>query len=1022
MSSVFETVRIIRVFVSSPGDVAAERAVMAELVEAINRTDGKTHGIRLELFTWEDDVTPQIGPKPQQVVDSQTPAYDIYVGIMSTRFGSPAGRYGSGTEKEFKDALKQWKAAGSPWITFYFDDAPSLSSDPADVEQYLKVCQFRKGLQKQGLYTTYKGVRDSKDSFYDKVSLHLRKIIQHLMTLQDDQRPQSEPQPSTDMRKVHEPTIPPEYIDWLLGRCGEVELMGLEIKHGSGVRLNNVYTPLATSSRTEQARAGKKNRDEDVMPAEQEPPQLLLALLNQQSLYISGDPGSGKSTFCRWVTWLTCNGEMPPADVPAPDEYQETFPDQLRGRIPVLIHLRDFWQHLPPDGIRSIALGGLERALECWLADQQYPGMNWPCLKGHLEHGSALLMLDGVDEVPPTRKTDGAEWYPREMLLTGLAEAVASWTEAGNRVLVTSRPYGLNSEQQRKLALSPAPILGLDQELQALLVRRWFLRLKEDHGLGRETADAMIDHIHVERGLDDLAVNPLLLTAMCIIYDEGMRLPHDKYTLYHRIIDTVLHKRYAERERIDVIRGRLAAVALGMHTGEALGQQRETPEANASAKEIDRVLESYQQLDGSTDSGLRDITSVREDLLSQSGLLMDRGDEGASFFHPSIQEFLAAERLFLLHGRDQTQLAELLMKRGHTAGWRNTVSFVFGCLVATFKAHAGVECLKQLTERLELPAPDPSRRGQEDGIWNSAIVLGDCLQILDGREAAIPEDLIGFFQTCVTQAIEQEIAVKDRQTLAVALGRLGDPRVTVDLRLTTHPDDHPGYLKIPADEYRLGDEKKRVRITKPFWLSKYPVTNSQYTLFVDDGGYSRREFWSDEGWQWLQSEVIKAPMFWRDPRYNTPNQPVVGVSWWEAEAFGKWAGGRLPSADEAEAAARGPEGFEYPWGDDWEDSICNSREARLGGTSVVGLFPRDSSPFVVMDMSGNVWEWCADDKASYRVIRGGGWWYAARDCRAANRSRDVPLYRWDDLGFRVVAVPPGGPSQEPGNQPAEPEA
>ena len=94
-----ETVRLIRVFVSSPGDVAEERNVLTEVVDSINQTDGQGRQVRLELFRWEDNVTTKIGPKPQKVVDSQTPAYDIYVGIMSTRFGTPAGRYGSGTER-----------------------------------------------------------------------------------------------------------------------------------------------------------------------------------------------------------------------------------------------------------------------------------------------------------------------------------------------------------------------------------------------------------------------------------------------------------------------------------------------------------------------------------------------------------------------------------------------------------------------------------------------------------------------------------------------------------------------------------------------------------------------------------------------------------------------------------------------------------------------------------------------------------------------------------------------------------
>jgi hypothetical protein len=86
MSERVDKVRMIRVFVSSPGDVAQERAVIDELVASINRTDGQVAGFRLELFRWEDDVTPQIGPNPQQVVDLQTPVYDIYVGIMSARF------------------------------------------------------------------------------------------------------------------------------------------------------------------------------------------------------------------------------------------------------------------------------------------------------------------------------------------------------------------------------------------------------------------------------------------------------------------------------------------------------------------------------------------------------------------------------------------------------------------------------------------------------------------------------------------------------------------------------------------------------------------------------------------------------------------------------------------------------------------------------------------------------------------------------------------------------------------------
>lgn len=173
-----DTVRLIRIFVSSPGDVAEERAVLDEAIQRINGTQGQTHGVRLELWKWEWQVVPQIGPRPQAVVDAQTQAYDLYLGIMSSRFGTPTDTHGSGTEKEFRDAAKRWGKVGRPWILFYFDDKPTLSSEPADVQQYLQVCTFRKELQKLGIVGAYTGVRGSSIAFFEQVDHHLRLLIQ----------------------------------------------------------------------------------------------------------------------------------------------------------------------------------------------------------------------------------------------------------------------------------------------------------------------------------------------------------------------------------------------------------------------------------------------------------------------------------------------------------------------------------------------------------------------------------------------------------------------------------------------------------------------------------------------------------------------------------------------------------------------------------------------------------------------------------------------------------------------------
>ena len=383
--------------------------------------------------------------------------------------------------------------------------------------------------------------------------------------------------------------------------------------------------------------------------------------------------------------------------------------------------------------------------------------------------------------------------------------------------------------------------------------------------------------------------------------------------------------------------------------------------------------------------------------------------------------------MFILHGQKQEELVDVFRDRGQAAAWRNTLGLLFGDLIDTFKPHAGVECLRALAKRIELPPLETSRRGESGGEWNQAILFGDCLQILVGRESAIPEDLRSFFEQCVYRAIDQEIAVKDRQTMVVTLGRLGDPRVESDLRVAALRvaairDEHPAYVAVPAGNYVIGDERRVETIKKPFWITKHPVTHSQYALFVNEGGYARREWWSKEGWKWVQDRSVSEPSYWQNQEFNGPNQPVVGVSWWEADAFCRWAGGLLPTERQWEAAACGPAGFEYPWGDDWEDGVCNSREAGLGGTSAVGIFPRGrSAAFGVEDMAGNVWEWCSDAHGSGRAYRGGSWLYAAWCCRSAYRYGRAPEDRSYSLGFRLALVPVGGAASKKPEE-AEPRA
>ncbi len=170
-------VRTIRIFVSSPGDVDQEREVVKEVIDQINKSEGSQRRLRLEMWDWKENVVPQIGPLPQEVVDEQMPSYDIYLGIMASRFGTPTERYGSGTEQEFRVALGRWSELGQPWIMFYFKENPEIGSDPESHRQYADVLSFRGELEGKGIIGCYRNLRGSGPSFAQKVDLHLRGIV-----------------------------------------------------------------------------------------------------------------------------------------------------------------------------------------------------------------------------------------------------------------------------------------------------------------------------------------------------------------------------------------------------------------------------------------------------------------------------------------------------------------------------------------------------------------------------------------------------------------------------------------------------------------------------------------------------------------------------------------------------------------------------------------------------------------------------------------------------------------------------
>ena len=336
--------------------------------------------------------------------------------------------------------------------------------------------------------------------------------------------------------------------------------------------------------------------------------------------------------------------------------------------------------------------------------------------------------------------------------------------------------------------------------------------------------------------------------------------------------------------------------------------------------------------------------------------------------------------------------------------------------------------------------------GMEEVVRYAETVKDRCLERLGPGTASERDSFMYQFAT-FHEDMHTEAYIYSRQTLGYAAPRLSRS-------LPREPSGScPGDADVPGGTFRLGAERNAPFLydnekwahpvnVRSFSIAKAPVTNAEFAAFVEAGGYRKREFWSEAGWAWREGAGASRPVYWLDERGNgfrlrrfdeitplPPDEPVIHVNWFEANAWCAWAGRRLPTEVEWEAAALGEPHADrlaaakrtYPWG----EAPPEPRRANLDGWSLgcieVGALPEGDSAFGCRQMLGNVWEWTANTFTpfpgfrpdSYRdysetqfhrtkVLRGGAWTTRGRMLTGRYRNFFGPERRDILAGFRTV--------------------
>lgn len=860
------------------------------------------------------------------------------------------------------------------------------------------------------------------------------------------------------------------YLSCLAAKLHRLPLRGLEqqLDQSDGLALPQVYVMLTTMNRVEVFRGGNTNKKfhrfyenndifqslrqnyspdyalpdnaiiavESINPREKghlkrnslSPVHVLyrasLAIemvVRHPRLVLLGDPGSGKSTFINHLAWTLAFKSIRPLDNTA----ALVGWSEQRSMLPIILPLRTLAGRIAKDGqYETTVLSALRSEIERY-GVQRVDNL----LNESLHRGAALLLFDGLDEVPIDSTPNVAN---RSITLQVVRAFIQLYPEL--KSVITCRTNAFDLDLRNMLGWPVETIapftLGQVRHFIPAWYNELFVKGQISHDQGRQLAQILIDTIVESPKLRAMSQTPLLLTMMTLVlYNKG-ELPRDRPVLYERILELLLGQWDKVRN------GESLAEAIGLPDW---GSERVRPlldklsyEAFAGATSEDgrgrltrgtvymALIDYFKtaRIPHPGDVALRYLDYIEQ----RSGLLLPDGNDSYVFAHLTLQEH-SVGRHIAFNSEDPSAL---IMRHRTNDWWREPIMLGVG-LVRPAELN---NILNNLIDHEEDGHTKSIDRWYRDLILAAEIGLDRDWNYLRTQSIVKVDTFHRHLRQGLVKLLQdrrQQLSIAERIRAGFLLGGLGDPRYPVTLDDWQREIEQAvagnitGYFcKIPKGYYIIGSShldstarseeqpQHRIYINHPLLIARYPITNAQWQTWVQAGG--TQSWYAD------------------NPDFNGANQPVTGESWFHINGFCAWLSKqlnitiRIPTEYEWEAAARGGDARLYPWGDTWcEDYAATSEDQNIRGWPwpvPVGCYPAGKSQCGALDMAGNVWEWTANEWSSYpgarrtfnepnlRMLRGGDQAHSKASARCAARGWNPPSSDHVVVSLRLIVETP----------------